>query len=73
MRKRITLLIAALTMALTMSFSGVAFAKITAEPVSCTNQGGQQPGGQQPQCKGGGLDQETENQNPQGKAPPGQN
>jgi hypothetical protein len=29
MRKRITLLIAALTLALTMSFSGVAFAKVS--------------------------------------------
>jgi hypothetical protein len=73
MRKRISLLIAALMLALTMSFGGVAFAKIAAEPVSCTNQGGQQPGGQQPQCTGGGLVQETENQNPSGAAPPGQN
>ena len=50
-------------------------AKITAEPVSCTNQGGQQPGGQQPSCQGAGLTQqtETENQNPAGSAPPGQN
>ena len=60
MRKRITLLIAALMMALTMSFSGVAFAKITTE-----NPGGQ-PGGCQsnPNCQ---------NVNPTGKAPPGQN
>ena len=60
MRKRITLLIAALTMALTMSFSGVAFAKITTE-----NPGGQ-PGGCQnnPNCQ---------SVNPTGKAPPGQN
>ena len=60
MRKRVTLLIAALMMALTMLFSGVAFAKITTE-----NPGGQ-PGGCQknPNCQ---------NVNPTGKAPPGQN
>ena len=42
---------------------------------SCTNQGGNQPGGQQPSCEGQGLTQqtETENQNPAGSAPPGQN
>jgi hypothetical protein len=75
MRKRITLLFAALTMALTMSFGGVAFAKITpAEPPSCENPSGAMPGGQQPQCKGQG---QTQNEavpakNPAGKAPPGQ-
>src|SRR5215218_4754525 len=37
MRKRIALLFAAVTMALTMSLGGVAFAKIT--PASCENQG----------------------------------
>jgi hypothetical protein len=73
MRKRISLLIAALMVALTMSFGGVAFAKISAVDTSCTNQGGQQPGGQQPTCSGGGLTQQTENQNPSGAAPPGQN
>jgi hypothetical protein len=41
----------------------------------CTNSGGNQPGGQQPTCSGSGLTQETEteNQNPAGSAPPGQN
>lgn len=41
----------------------------------CTNGGGNSPGGQQPTCTGGGLtqQQETENQNPAGSAPPGQN
>jgi hypothetical protein len=73
MRKRITLLIAALTMALTMSFGGVAFAKIQAVDTACTNKGGNQAGGQQPSCKGEGQIQESENQNPAGKAPPGQN
>jgi hypothetical protein len=48
-------------------------AKITEEDVSCTNQGGNQPGGQQPSCGGAGLTQESENQNPSGSAPPGQN
>jgi hypothetical protein len=73
MRKRISLLIAALMLALTMSFGGVAFAKITPVDTACTNNGGQQPGGQQPSCTGGGLTQESENQNPAGQAPPGQN
>jgi hypothetical protein len=73
MRKRITLLIAALALALTMSLGGVSFAKITAVDTSCTNNGGNQPGGQQPSCTGGGLTQNTENQNPAGHAPPGQN
>ena len=60
MRKRITLLVAALMLALSMSFGGVAFAKITTE-----NPGGQ-PGGCQnnPNCQ---------NVNPSGKPPPGQN
>jgi hypothetical protein len=63
MRKRITLLIAALMMALTMSFSGVAFAAIT--PVK-ENGGGNTPGG-----KANGVP--TENQNPAGHAPAGHN
>ncbi len=73
MRKRITLLIAALTMALTMSFSGVAFAQIQPVDASCSNPSGQKPGGQQPLCKNDTLTpQEPENQNPAGKAPGGQ-
>jgi len=50
-------------MALTMSFSGVAFAAIT--PVK-ENGGGNTPNGQ-----ANGVP--TENQNPAGHAPPGQN
>ncbi len=50
-----------------------AFAAITQVDVSCTNNGGQQPAGQQPTCTGGGLTQQTQNQNPTGFAPPGQN
>jgi hypothetical protein len=73
MRKRIVALVTAIMMALMMSFGGAAFAKITPEDVSCTNAGGNQPGGQQPTCQGSSLTQETENQNPSGAAPPGQN
>jgi hypothetical protein len=65
MRKRVSLLVAAFAMALTMSIVGVAFAKIT--PV-CQNPGGQEPQGK---CQGQALT--VENQNPAGKAPPGQN
>jgi hypothetical protein len=66
----------AVTLSVAMLVSSLATpvqAKITEEPLSCTNQGGQQPGGQQPECQGGGLTQESENQNPSGAAPPGQN
>jgi hypothetical protein len=48
-------------------------AKITPTDTSCTNGGGTQPGGQQPTCTGGGLTQQSENQNPSGAAPAGQN
>ena len=62
---------------LVSSVATPAAAKITpvTEDVSCTNGGGNQPGGQQPSCQGAGLtqDTETENQNPAGSAPPGQN
>jgi hypothetical protein len=53
--------------------AGAAFAKITPVDTACQNNGGQYPPGQQPSCTGGGLDQETENQNPAGHAPPGWN
>ena len=48
---------------------GIAGAKIS--PPNCTNNGGQQPGGQQPTCTGGGLTQNPA-ENPAGHAPPGQ-
>ena len=63
MKKRITLLIAALMLALSMSFGGVAFAKITDTQV---NGGGKTPSG-----KANGVP--TVSTNPTGKAPPGQN
>jgi hypothetical protein len=68
-------IVAAIGLAATVDTNNLAFAKITSETTdtSCTNGGGNQPGGQQPTCTGGGLTQETENQNPSGSAPPGQN
>jgi hypothetical protein len=51
-------------------------AKITpGEDPSCSNNGGNDPGGQQPNCKGGGLDQNPGSpaKNPAGNDPPGQN
>jgi hypothetical protein len=65
---------ALLTVGLTVGgFAAPAFAKITPQPTSCTTKNGQLPPGQQPACKGGGLNQQTQNENPAGKAPPGQN
>ena len=58
MRKRITLLIAALTMALTMSFGSVAFAAITDQPGAGNpdvNASGKCPGGQNKDTSTGGL------------------
>jgi hypothetical protein len=40
-------------------------------PANCTNGGGNQPGGQQPVCQGGGLTQNPAT-NPAGNEPPGQ-
>ena len=68
----------AVTMSVAMLVSSVATpvaAKITpAQPPSCENRGGQQPGGQQPNCQGEGLTQNpaTPATNPAGHAPPGQ-
>ena len=59
MKRRITLLIAALMLALTMSFSGVAFAKVTKE----------NPGGNEPRGEAKGIPAK----NPAGKCPPGKN
>jgi len=62
---------------LATSMATPAFAKISSETTdtSCTNGGGNSPGGPQPSCSGSGLTQNTEttNVNPSGSAPPGQN
>jgi hypothetical protein len=55
--------------ALALVPAGTAGAKIA--PANCTNGGGNQPGGQQPTCQGGGLTQNPA-ENPAGQAPPGQ-
>jgi hypothetical protein len=59
--------------ALTLGGATLADAKIQPVDTSCTNNGGHEPAGQQPSCTGGGLTQNSENQNPAGHAPPGQN
>jgi hypothetical protein len=51
------------------TFMTSASAKIS--PASCETSSGQQPPGQQPVCKGGGLEQQPAT-NPAGHAPPGQ-
>ena len=58
MRKRIALLFAAVMMALTLSFSGVAFAAISEGPGAGnpdTNASGKCPGGQNKDTSTGGL------------------
>ncbi|NBE53586.1 hypothetical protein GUY60_19585 [Streptomyces sp. YC537] len=58
----------------TVGASGDAVARISPVDTSCTNNGGHEPGGQQPTCNNdGGLTQESENQNPAGHAPGGHN
>ena len=64
MRKRISLLIAAVVMALAMSFGGVAFAKLQETQ---TNGGGQTPNG-----NANGVPTVTTTSG-NGNAPPGQN
>ena len=63
MRKRISLLIAAVVLALAMSFGGVAFAKLQETQ---TNGGGNTPNG-----NANGVP--TVSSNPAGHQPPGQN
>ncbi len=69
--KRILLVMAVglVMAAVVVAMSMPAFAKIT--PPSCENPGGHKPPGQQPVCKGGGLEQKPA-LNPAGHAPPGQ-
>ncbi|MEV4948253.1 hypothetical protein [Streptomyces sp. NPDC053755] len=64
---------AAAACALGLGTAGTATAAITPHDVSCSNNAGHEPGGQQPNCKGNSLTQETENRNPAGHAPGGHN
>ena len=57
------------TLTVVLNSDNIALAKIS--PKSCENAGGNQPGGQQPNCKGSGLTQNPAT-NPAGQAPPGQ-
>jgi hypothetical protein len=51
---------AALALVMTASVVPAALADVKGSTdTSCTNSGGNQPGGQQPSCQGGGLTQET--------------
>jgi hypothetical protein len=61
--------VAILAAAITPTFLTQASAKIS--PPSCETSSGQQPPGQQPACKGGGLEQQPA-KNPAGQEPPGQ-
>ncbi len=73
--KRIGAALAATAAAFAPSLGGASIAEAKIQPVdiSCTNNAGHEPGGQQPSCKGSSLTQESENQNPAGHAPRGQN
>ena len=71
MRKRVGAVIAACAVAVGMGVVPVSGAVAKISPPECTNNGGQQPGGQQPVCTGAGLTQEPAT-NPAGHAPPGQ-
>ena len=62
----ITLILSGLSVAST-------FGKIQNVDIACSNPAGNQPAGQQPSCQNDNLTQESENQNPSGHAPPGQN
>ena len=72
MRKRITLLIMAAMLALTMALggAGAASAKITPVDTGCETRGGGEPGGQEKGCQGNNPNCVTTN--PGGNAPPGQ-
>jgi hypothetical protein len=65
--------IAFITLILSGLGVGSAFARIEEVDTACSNPAGKQPGGQQPSCQNENLTQESENQNPAGKAPPGHN
>ncbi|MFJ5549980.1 hypothetical protein [Streptomyces sp. NPDC093225] len=73
--KRVSAAVAATAAVFALGVGGgtAAFGAIEPHDTSCSNNGGHNPGGQQPSCSGGGLTQNTENQNPAGHAPGGHN
>jgi hypothetical protein len=77
MQRKITMLVAIVVVAAALAIAPLlvngAYAAISSTNTGCTNNGGGSPGGQQPTCTGSGLTQQTQNQNPAGSAPPGQN
>jgi hypothetical protein len=77
--RRITLLIVAAIFVMALmapaafaNHRGTPHGQQTVTPTECRNQGGNLPKGQQPECQGEGLTQESEVRNRGGNAPPGQ-
>ena len=74
MKRMITVVALALVLAAMIVATAMpAFAKIQEVDTACENPGGNLAGGQQPTCKTDAHEQESENQNPSGAAPPGHN
>ena len=74
MKRMLTVVALALVLAAMIVATAMpAFAKIREVDTACENPGGNLATGQQPTCKTEAHEQESENQNPSGAAPPGHN